>query len=198
MMWNERYAADDYAYGKEPNDFLRRTADDIVPGPVLCLGEGEGRNAVWLAQLGFSATAVDQSEVGLAKAQRLAEERGVSIETVQADLANYVIEPGYWAAVVSIFCHLPQSIRHDVHRRVVAGLKPGGTLIFEAFHPEQAERTNGGPSDPALMPLLDELRDDFAGLNLQLMDDFERPLQEGIYHSGEGHVIQILGFKPTH
>lgn len=197
MMWNERYAADDYAYGKEPNDFLRRTADDIVPGPVLCLGEGEGRNAVWLAQLGFSVTAVDQSEVGLAKAQRLAEERGVSITTVQADLADYEIEPGYWGAIVSIFCHLPESIRRTVHRRVVAGLKPGGTLIFEAFHPEQAERTNGGPSDPALMPLLDELRDDFAGLNLQLMDDFERPLQEGVYHSGEGHVIEILGFKPA-
>lgn len=198
MIWNERYAAHDYAYGKEPNDFLRRTADDIVPGPVLCLGEGEGRNAVWLAQLGFSVTAVDQSEVGLAKAQRLAGERGVKIDTIQADLADFVIEPDYWGAIVSIFCHLPATIRRDVHRRAVTGLKPGGTLVFEAFHPEQAKRPNGGPGDPSLMPRLDELREDFAGLNLQLMDEFERPLQEGVYHSGEGHVIQILGFKPAH
>ena len=196
-MWNERYAIEDYAYGKEPNDFLRRTADDILPGEVLCLGEGEGRNAVFLAQLGFSVTAVDLSEVGLTKAQRLARDRGVSIKTIQADLADFDIAPESWGAIVSIFCHLPPEIRVPVHRRVVAGLRPGGTLVYEGYHPDQLQFGTGGPQDPALLPDLNQLRDDFSGLNLQCMQELERPVNEGLYHQGDSSVVQILAFKPT-
>ncbi|WP_205849214.1 SAM-dependent methyltransferase [Natronospirillum operosum] len=197
MMWNERYAMEDYAYGKEPNEFLRRTSDDILPGDVLCLGEGEGRNAVFLAQLGFDVTAVDLSEVGLAKAQRLATERGVSIHTILADLADFAIEPGRWGAIVLIFCHLPPEIREPLHRRVVAGLRPGGTLVYEGYHPDQIDKATGGPSNPALLPDLEQLRDDFTGLNLQCMQEMERPVHEGIYHQGDSAVVQILGFKPA-
>ncbi len=197
MMWNERYAIEDYAYGKEPNDFLRRTADDILPGEVLCLGEGEGRNAVFLAQLGFKVTAVDLSEVGLAKAQRLAAERGVKINTVQADLANFEIAADRWGAIVSIFCHLPPEIRAPLHRRVVAGLKPGGTLVYEGYHPDQLELGTGGPRSLAMLPDLKQLRDDFSGLNMQCMQEMERPVHEGIYHQGDSAVVQILAFKPA-
>ncbi|MCH8551143.1 MAG: class I SAM-dependent methyltransferase [Natronospirillum sp.] len=197
MMWNERYSTQEYAYGKEPNDFLRRTADDILPGDVLCIGEGEGRNAVFLAQLGFNVTAVDLSEVGLAKAQRLAAERGVTITTIQADLADYVIEPGRWSAIVSIFCHLPPEIRLPLHRKVVAGLQPGGTLVYESYHPEQIERATGGPSDPALLPDLGQLREELSGLNMQCMQEMERPVSEGIYHQGDSMVVQIMAFKPS-
>lgn len=196
MLWNERYAVEEYAYGKEPNDFLRRTADDILPGNVLCLAEGEGRNAVYLAQQGLKVTAVDLSEVGLAKANRLADERSVKIETIHADLADFVIEPESWNAIVSIFCHLPGHIRRPLHERVVAGLKPGGTLVFEAFHPAQLELGTGGPKDPDSLPDLDTLREEFRGLNMQLMQELERPIQEGSFHNGNGHVVQILAFKP--
>ncbi|MFC3852355.1 SAM-dependent methyltransferase [Salinispirillum marinum] len=195
-IWNQRYATEEYAYGKEPNDFLRRTADDIPPGQILCLAEGEGRNAVYLAQQGWKVTAVDISEVGLAKAQRLAAERGVSIETIHADLADFPIEPNRWGAIVSIFCHLPADIRIPLHQRVVAGLKPGGTLVFEAYHPRQVELGTGGPSDPALLADLSTLRQEFRGLNLQLMQEMERPIQEGTLHRGDSAVVQILGFKP--
>lgn len=196
LMWNQRYATEEYAYGKEPNDFLRRTADDIQPGRILCLAEGEGRNAVYLAQQGWKVTAVDISEVGLAKAQRLAAERGVHIETVQADLADFTIEPNSWEAVVSIFCHLPSNIRAPLHERVVSGLKPGGTLVLEAYHPRQLELGTGGPSTPELLADLNTLRAELRGMNLQLMQEIERPVQEGIYHQGESAVVQILGFKP--
>lgn len=196
MLWNERYAIKEYAYGKEPNDFLRRTADDIMPGNVLCLAEGEGRNAVYLAEQGFKVTAVDLSEVGLAKANRLAQERGVNIETIHADLADFQIEAESWNGVVSIFCHLPETIRKPLHQRVVAGLKPGGTLILEAYHPGQLQLDTGGPKDPDLLPDLDTLRAELVGLNMQLMHDIERPIQEGQFHNGEGHVVQILAFKP--
>src|SRR4051812_38221280 len=109
-MWDERYSRPGYAYGTAPNEFLAELAGLIPPGPVLTLGEGEGRNAAFLASLGPGVVAVDQSAVGLAKARRLAADRGLEIETVQADLAAFPIEPGAWAGVVSVFCHLPKQV----------------------------------------------------------------------------------------
>lgn len=139
-LWNERYSQPDYVYGTEPNEFLASVADRIPPGPVLTLAEGEGRNGLFLASRGHDVTAVDQSEVGLAKARRLAEERGLSIRTQQADLADFAIEPGAWAGIVSIFCHLPKSIRVPLHAAVVEGLRPGGVFILEAYTPKQFGR----------------------------------------------------------
>ena len=92
-MWNERYSSVTYAYGTEPNDFLVAMFDKAPEGKVLCLAEGEGRNAIWLAQQGREVTAVDASEVGLEKARRLADARGVKTTTVHADLAAFEIAP---------------------------------------------------------------------------------------------------------
>ncbi|HEY7118223.1 MAG TPA: class I SAM-dependent methyltransferase, partial [Tepidisphaeraceae bacterium] len=141
--WDERYGQPGFAYGDAPNDFLMAVAGRIPPGPVLMLGEGEGRNGVYLAGLGYDVVAVDQSEVGLAKARRRAEERGVRIRTQQADLAHFVIEPGAWAGVVSIFCHLPPAIRVPLHAAVVRGLRPGGVFVLEAYTSRQLGRGTG-------------------------------------------------------
>src|SRR5512147_2825424 len=92
-FWEERYAEASLAYGAEPNDFVREVAGRIPPGRVLCLGEGQGRNAVFLAQRGFDVTAMDQSRMGLARAEALAVERGVKLTTIAADLAEFMIEP---------------------------------------------------------------------------------------------------------
>ena len=100
-MWDERYSQPGFAYGTEPNEFLITAAGQIPAGPVLSLGEGEGRNAAYLAGLGHRVVAVDQSEVGLAKARRLAADRGLTIETVCGDLAEFPIEPGAWTGIVS-------------------------------------------------------------------------------------------------
>ncbi len=88
-MWDERYSTDDYAYGTKANEFLVANYGQIPMGRVLSLAEGEGRNAVFLAKQGYTVTAVDGSIVGLDKAKKLAEENGVSIECVHADLADY-------------------------------------------------------------------------------------------------------------
>lgn len=133
-MWDERYAGESFFYGTEPNDFLREHAAEIsAGGRVLCLAEGEGHNAVFLAGLGLSVVAVDQSAVGLRKAVQLAEARGASITALQANLDSYRIEPGSWEAIVSIWCHLPTSLRAKVHVQVVDGLKPGGVFLLEAY-----------------------------------------------------------------
>ena len=145
--WDARYAEPGWAFGTEPNDFLREMAPRLPRGRVLCLAEGEGRNAVHLAGLGHEVTAVDLSPVGVAKTLALAAERGVRVHAEVADLAHYAIAPGFWQGVVSIFAHVPGDVRGPLHRAVVAGLAPGGVLVLEAYPPEQADRGTGGPSE---------------------------------------------------
>src|SRR4051812_29040871 len=106
-FWNDRYSSSGYVYGTVPNEFIAEIADRIPAGPVLCLAEGEGRNAVFLAGRGHDVTAVDQSPVGLAKAQQLAAKQGRVIRTIAADLSTFPIEPNAWAGIVTTFGHLP-------------------------------------------------------------------------------------------
>jgi SAM-dependent methyltransferase len=150
-FWNERFRGAGYAYGTEPNDFLREHAAVIPRGRVLSLGDGEGRNGVFLATVGHEVTTVDYSEEGLNKAKRLAEGRGVSITTVHADLATWPIPERSFEGIVSVFCHLPESIRRKVHREVVRALVPGGVFLLEAYTPAQLRFGTGGPKDPALL-----------------------------------------------
>ena len=194
--WDERYDAKDYLYGTEPNDFLAEQAARLPPGRVLCVGEGEGRNAVYLAALGHQVLAVDASAVGLAKAKRLAAARGLDIATEVADLADFAIAAEAWDAVVSIFCHVPPALRRILHRRLVAGLKPGGMLILEAYTPRQLEFASGGPPVAELMMMLDALRGELAGLELLHAVELDREVREGRLHTGMGAVVQVVAVKP--
>jgi SAM-dependent methyltransferase len=194
-MWDERYAQAGYAYGTEPNDFLVAHARQIHPGRVLCLAEGQGRNAVWLAQQGYDVTAVDLSALGLARARQLAAERGVTITTVQADLADYVIEPGAWDGIVSIFCHLPVPARQRLYRQVAAGLRSGGVFLLEAYTPKQLEFGTGGPASIELLVPLTTVRDELAGLEWEIAREVEREIYEGRFHAGHSAVVQLLGRK---
>jgi len=197
--WDRRYAGDAYAYGTEPNDFLREHGARIPSGPVLSLGEGEGRNAIYLARLGHRVVAVDQSAVGLAKARRLAEARGVGdhFEAIVADLTAYDPEPGTFAGVVSIFLHLPAPLRTEVHARAKRALAPGGMILLEAYTPAQLAHGTGGPKDLALLYSLEELRTDFDGLDLEVAREIERDVVEGAHHVGRAAVVQILAKKPA-
>ena len=117
-MWDERYSAAEYAYGTTANDFLAANASCIPKGNVLSLAEGEGRNAVFLALQGYSVTAVDASLVGLNKARKLAEENGVDIEFIHADLSDYDLGINQWHGIVSIFCPLPSTLRSQLYKKV--------------------------------------------------------------------------------
>lgn len=195
-MWDKRYNQESYAYGKEPNAFLASVDLNTFNGKVLCLAEGEGRNAVYLAQEGFDVTAVDQSAVGLEKARKLAEERGVSIHTEQADLAEYHIEPAYWDGIVSIFGHFPPPLRRRIHGEAAKGLKSGGFLILEAYNKEQLAYGTGGPPVEDLLYSLEDLRADFgADFDFKIARETEREVMEGQYHNGAGAVVQIFAVK---
>jgi SAM-dependent methyltransferase len=195
VIWDERYSQPGFVYGDQPNEFLVSAAANIPPGPVLCLGEGEGRNAVFLAGLGHPVVAVDQSAVGLAKARQLADSRGVVIETVQADLARFAIEPGAWAGIVSIFCHLPTAIRVPLYQAVVRGLRPGGVFLLEAYTPSQLGRGTGGPQDVDMLVSLADLSVELAGLEFSHAVETEREVREGMYHTGLAAVVQVVGYR---
>lgn len=198
QVWDARFLSREHVYGTEPNDFLVEAASALPPrAKVLSLGEGEGRNAVYLAGLGHDVTAVDASRVGLEKAERLARQRGVSIETVVQDLADHSIEPEAWDGAILIFCHLPPELRRRVHRGVVRGLRPGGVVLLEAYTPAQLEHRTGGPPVPELLYSAEALREDFEGLELRHLRELERDVVEGKLHTGRAAVVQLIGVKPS-
>lgn len=196
-MWDERYDTGEYVYGTEPNDFLVQAFRTISPGRVLNLAEGEGRNAVYLARQGHRVTGVDSSAVGLRKAHALAKANAVTIETIHADLADFDIEPERFDAITSFFWHPPQQLRHTVYRRAVAGLRPGGHFVLEAFTPRQLAYDSGGPKDPALLVEIEDLKRDLEGLEFPHAVELVRDFKEGLHHSGPGSVVQLIGVKPA-
>lgn len=191
-FWDNRYSAPDFVFGTEPNDFLRSVADRIPAGPVLCLAEGEGRNAVFLAARGHAVTATDLSATGLAKARALAAQRGVPLTTEVGDLATYAITPNAWSGIVATFMHLPPELRRDVLARAAAGLRPDGVFVMEAYTPAQIPNNTGGPKDPALLPTLALLRAELPGLEFEIGHELERDVQEGGGHTGLSAVVQVL------
>ena len=194
-MWDERYGKPGSAYGTAPNAFLVSVADRLPKGRILSLGEGEGRNAVFLATRGHDVVGVDGSPVGLAKARKLAVELGVRITTVVSDLGDYVIEPEAWGGIISIFCHLPRALRARVHRDVVQGLTPGGVFVLEAYTPAQLHRPTGGPPTADLMMSLAELERELEGLTFVHARELEREVVEGRSHTGLSAVVQVVAVK---
>jgi len=194
-MWDDRYSEAGFASGTEPNTFLVSVIDEIPRGKVLCLCEGEGRNAVFLAQNGCEVTAVDASSVGMDKAQRLATERGVKLQTIVSDLAHFTIEPAHWDAIVSIFCHVPPELRARVHAQCVAGLKHDGVLVLEAYTPRQLEYKTGGPAIADMTMNLRALKDELHGLIFVHAVEVDRDVIEGKYHTGKGAVVQVVAKK---
>ncbi len=196
-MWDQRYAEDEYVYGTLPNDFLVNAAKELKPDSrILCLAEGEGRNAVFLAEQGHHVTAVDASSVGLEKARKLAQQRGVTIETVVTDLAEFCITPESWDAIIAIFCHLPPPLRKKVFASAVTALKPGGLFILEGYTPKQLELKTGGPPVAELMLSQAILEEELHGLTFFHLKELVRPIHEGKLHHGSGAVVQLMARRP--
>lgn len=194
-MWDERYSAEEYAYGTAPNEFLAEQFGCIPKGKVLSLAEGEGRNAVFLAKQGYTVTAVDASQVGLNKARKLAEENQVVVEFVHADLADYDLGENKWDGIVSIFSPLPSSLRKELYKKVIVALKPNGVFLLEAYTPNQLKHGTGGGNSVDVMQSEQSLRLELAGLKFKHLAELERNVVEGLYHTGNGSVVQAIAMK---
>jgi cyclopropane fatty-acyl-phospholipid synthase-like methyltransferase len=169
----------------------------LLVGPVLSLAEGEGRNAVFLASLGLDVLGVDGSEVGLAKAQKLAASRGLAIRTEVADLATYEPPKNCYGSVVSISAHLPGNNRKRLHRLVERCLKPGGVMLLEGYAKAQITRTTGGPKDPDMLMARLEIENEFPNCEPILSQEIEREVVEGAFHTGLASVVQFIARKKS-
>ncbi|WP_163714361.1 class I SAM-dependent methyltransferase [Mangrovibacterium lignilyticum] len=194
-FWDERFAAEEYVYGTEPNEFVKQELQTLKPGKILFPGEGEGRNAVYAAQLGWDVTAFDSSSEGKAKAERLAKSKNVAIDYQLAAYheANFAAES--FDALVLIYTHVPAAMRREYHQKFLSFLKPGGYLLAEAFSKEQINNNTGGPRDINMLWSEEELEGDFATLSNLKVELLETELQEGEFHMGKAAVIRAVGKK---
>ena len=195
-MWNERFDRPEYVFGTEPNAFLKSVVKNILPGQVLSIGEGEGRNAVFLAEQGYEVTAIDLSPIGLEKAKKLADSRDVGLQTIVADIASFDFGENLWNGIISIFCHLPPDVRQMVHQKIKTGLKPGGVFIVEAYTHDQIPFGTGGPKDLRMMMSLEILQNDFDNFEFVHAQEIKRNIVEGIFHTGQSAVVQGVLKKP--
>ncbi|OVZ57990.1 SAM-dependent methyltransferase [Pigmentiphaga sp. NML080357] len=197
--WDQRFSQPGYKYGTEPNRFLVEQESRLPPGSrVLLPGDGEGRNSVWLAERGHQVLAVDNSQVGLDKALALASTRGVTITTLNVDLAAWTPPAATCSGVVLIYVHLPGAIRTEAHRRLARSLAPGGWLILESFHPRQLGYQSGGPRDADMLCDLAGVRADFSPLLEEVLAwEGEVVLDEGEGHRGPAFVTRYVGRMPA-
>jgi hypothetical protein len=195
-FWDERYSVDEYIYGTEPNQFFKEEINKISPPGLLFLpGEGEGRNAVYAARLGWKVDAFDQSEVAKLKARKFAKESGVSINYQTIDLRNLYLNTNNYNCAAIIFLHLPVDFRSDFHKKIVESIKPNGKIILELFSKNQFGKSSGGPQDLSMLYSLEEIENDFKELQAIILQEENIILNEGKKHSGEASVIRYVGEK---
>ncbi|MXV37905.1 methyltransferase domain-containing protein [Flavobacteriaceae bacterium Ap0902] len=198
--WNNRYQQDEYAYGKEPNQFYKEQIDNLKPGKALFVAEGEGRNAVYAAKLGWDVHAFDISIEGKRKAERLAEENQVNIAYQVGELPTIDYQKESFDLIVLIFAHLPPAIRTQYHELLKILLKKEGMIILEAFGKNNLAYRNknpniGGPQQLEMLLDTQELEDTFQSYKIIQLEEKEGILKEGIYHNGKASLVNFIGIK---
>lgn len=195
-FWDERYSADQYIYGIEPNQFFKEQLDKILtPGRLLLPGEGEGRNAVYAAKYGWQVNAFDQSQIAMEKALKLADLNKVKINYSVIDLLTLVPVRNFFDTAAIIFVHFRSDDRKLFHQKIIDSLKPGGILILESFSKNQFGKTSGGPQDLSMLYSVEEVMIDFNLMKTILLEEKSIYINEGDKHSGEASVIRFVGEK---
>jgi len=174
--WDRRYAGGDLLWTERPNRFLVAEIADLAPGRALDLACGEGRNAVWLAELGWRVTGVDFSEVAVEKAHRLAARRGVEVDWVAEDLLRYQFPAATCDLVIMLYLQLPAAVREQVIRAAAAALAPGGTFLLVAHDRRNLEDGYGGPRDPTVLYTAEDVVVDLGGFESERAGIVERPV----------------------
>jgi len=198
--WNERYSKEEFAFGEEPNEYLKEQLEKLPAGKILFPAEGEGRNAVFAANLGWDSYAFDISSEGKNKALRLAEANQVKIDYQVGELQTLNYTPEQFDAIALIYAHFPADIKSSLHKMLDKLLRKGGVVIFEAFSKKHLEYVTknekvGGPKDIGSLFSIEEIKSDFANYDVIALEEKVIELNEGLFHNGTGSVIRFAGRK---
>jgi 2-polyprenyl-3-methyl-5-hydroxy-6-metoxy-1,4-benzoquinol methylase len=198
--WNDRYSNEEFAYGEEPNNFFKEQIEQLNVGTILFPAEGEGRNAVYAAKLGWKVAAFDISEEGKNKALKLAEANNVKINYKVGALETLNYQPKQFDAIALIYAHFPAEIKSYLHKTLETYLRKDGIIIFEAFSKKHLEYLAindkvGGPKDIASLFSIEEIKADFPNYEIIQLEEKEIELNEGLFHNGKGFVIRFIGKK---
>lgn len=196
--WNERYRKEEFAYGEQPNNFLKDQLDKLKVGTILFPAEGEGRNAVYAAKLGWTVSAFDISIEGQKKALQLAEKNKVPIDYKVGELESMNFQADQFDAIGLIYAHFPADIKSLYHKTLDKFLKTGGQIIFEAFSKKHIDYVTknekvGGPKDLDSLFSIEEIKSDFPNYDYDHLEEIDIELNEGLYHNGQGSVIRFVG-----
>lgn len=194
-LWDETYSGEKYVYGTNPNEYFKEKISDIIPGRILLPGDGEGRNSVYAATLGWQTEAVDYSQSAKTKAEALARSQNVSIIYKVQNLNDFVPRKNFYDAIALIFVQIPEEEREIFHNKLISSLKTGGALILESFEKDQLKYNSGGPRDEKLLYSLEDLYNDFAEMDIIEFSKEIVLLNEGDKHKGEASVVRFLGLK---
>lgn len=199
-IWNERYAQSGFAYGDAPNVFLQMQLPKIETGKILFAAEGEGRNAVFAATLGWEVSAFDWSEDGKNKAMMLANQQHVSLDYRVGEFAEIEYPQAHFDVVALIYAHFSADKKSEYHKILDTYVKKGGYVILEGFSKKNLDYVAqnpgiGGPKDIDMLFSVQEIQADFANYEVVLLEEIEVELQEGKYHNGKGSVVRFVGRK---
>lgn len=193
--WDIRFSSNDFFYGTKPNTFFAEYLNSLSDkGKLLLPGEGEGRNAVFAAKLGWEVHAFDSSTVARQKALDFAHRESVSIKYECQDLNSYLPEPETYDLIALIFVHIPENLRKVFHQKVIKSLKKGGIVLIESFAKEQIHNSSGGPADLEMLHSTEILKDDFMELSVIKLCQQQVFLDEG-HHKGKADVVRFIGMK---
>ena len=193
-FWNNRYRNNETVYGYTPNAFFKHFIDTHPTGTLLLPCEGEGRNAICAAESGWHVSAFDFSEIAVQKALERAGKLGLSIQYTQNSFENYNPLQTY-DLIASIYVHMEAELRKAFHKKLIESLRPGGSIILEAFNKKQINYQSGGPGDTNRMYSIEELASDFSSLSISLLEEFITDLSEGDFHKGKAAIIRMIASR---
>ncbi|WET02012.1 class I SAM-dependent methyltransferase [Flavobacterium sp. YJ01] len=198
--WDDRYKNEEFAYGTAPNNFLKEQIKKLNPSSILFPAEGEGRNALFAAKLGWKVSAFDISEEGKNKALKLAESNNVSIDYQVGELETLDFQEEQFDTIALIYAHFPAAIKSKIHKQLDKFLRKDGIIIFEAFSKKHLEYVTknekvGGPKDIESLFSIEEIKADFPNYEIIELEEKEIELSEGLFHNGTGSVIRFVGKK---
>ncbi len=198
--WNDRYSKDEFAYGKQPNNYIKEQLKKLNVGTILFPAEGEGRNAVYAAKLGWTVSAFDISLEGKNKALQLAETNKVKIDYQVGELQTLNYNAKQFDVIALIYAHFPADIKSLYHKALDTYLRKGGVIIFEAFSKKHIDYVSknekvGGPKEIEMLFSTEEIKSVFLNYDFEELVETEIELREGLFHNGKGSVIRFVGRK---